>query len=388
MSPDLFRSLQNSPSHVLAALAGALFLAPAVWADAGPNMYAVDKLVSDQAGVAAHQDSSLVNPWGIAFNPNGFVWVANNGTGTSTLYDGNGVKNPLTVNVPLGGGGNPTGIVFSSSNNFAVTNGTTSGPSRFIFATESGKIAGWAPSVNGTNALVAASSPNGGIYKGLALGADGTQQLLYATDFHNDRIDVYGQTFQPVTTPGGFVDPNLPQGFAPFGIQNINGNLYVTYAKQDADREDDVHGAGLGYVDVFDPSGHLIRRLVSGGPLNAPWGLAFAPTNFGAFSDSLLVGNFGDGTINAFNPTTGSFIGVLRDAHGDPLSIDGLWGLSFGNGIQNQPINTLFFAAGPGDESHGLYGKINAVPEPSAALLMLAGLLLVTIGRRRLSARV
>ena len=390
MNPNLFGTLRNSCVAALAVLAGALVFAPTVCAAA--TSYSVTNLVSDLPGVAAHQDTDLVNAWGIAFNPNGFVWVANNGTGTSTLYDGHGVKQSLTVSIPPGGGkptGNPTGIVFSSSDNFQVSNGSANGPSRFIFATESGQIAGWAPNVNFTNALVAKTSTDGAIYKGLALGANGSEQRLYATDFHNGKIDVYDQGFHLTTAPGGFIDPNLPQGFAPFGIQNVNGDLYVTYAKQDADREDDVKGAGLGFVDVFDPNGHLINRVASEGVLDAPWGIALAPSGFGPFSNALLVGNFGDGTINAFDVKTHSFLGVLRNAQGDPLSIDGLWGLSFGNGINGQPIDTLFAAAGPSDEMHGLYARIDAVPEPSVGLLMLTGLLggLAVVGHRRLRSR-
>jgi uncharacterized protein (TIGR03118 family) len=381
MSPDSLRLWKNIATHALVALSAALAFVPG--GRAAATSYAVTNLVSDQPGMAVTTDANLVNPWGIAFNPAGFVWVANNGTGTSTLYDGKGAKNALTVNVPLGGGGNPTGIVFNGSSGFTVTNGTTTGPSRFIFATESGMIAGWAPTVNGTNALVANTSTNGAIYKGLALGPSGPSQLLYATDFHNATVSVFNQNFQPTTVAGGFVDPNLPTGYAPFGIQNINGNLYVTYAKQGSGG-DEQDGAGLGLVDKFDANGNLLSRVTSNGPLNAPWGLALAPANFGPFSNALLVGNFGDGSINAFNATTGSFLGMLRDANGKALMLDGLWGMSFGNGLLNQPTNTLFFAAGIGDESHGLYGRIDAVPEPSAALLALVGLLGLAIGHRRL----
>jgi uncharacterized protein (TIGR03118 family) len=313
---------------------------------------------------ADHLDKNLLNAWGVAFNPNGFVWVSDNHAGVSTLYDGLGNPQSLVVAIPAApgnsGSGSPTGIVFSSSNDFVVSNGTVSAPSRFIFASEDGVISGWAPSVDTTHAIRAAATPNA-IYKGLALGANGTGNLLYATDFHNAKVDVFDKSFSPVSVPGGFADPNIPAGFAPFGIQNIGGALFVTYAKQDAQRVDDAHGPGLGFVNVFDANGHLLRRVASRGKLNSPWGLALAPADFGKFSNRLLVGNFGDGAILAFDLHSGQFKGRLRNADGQPLKIDGLWGLQFGNGIQNQPTSALFFAAGPDDENHGLYGSIKAV---------------------------
>ena len=346
------------------ALGVALSLGLAGSALADRNGYEQHNLVSDGFIPADHLDANLVNPWGVAFNPNGFVWVADNHTGVSTLYDGFGNPQSLVVSIPpapgKSGPGAPTGIVFNSSSDFAVTNGTTSGPSRFIFATEDGVIAGWAPNVDGTHALQAVATPNA-IYKGLALAANGTGNLLYATDFHNARIDVFDRTFAKVNTPGGFKDPRIPPGFAPFGIQNINGNLYVTYAKQDADAEDDVAGPGLGFVNVFDADGHLLRRVARRGALNAPWGLALAPADFGEFSNRLLVGNFGDGTISAYDFHDGHFVGRLTRPDGTLLRIEGLWGIQFGNGILNQPTNVLFFAAGPDDENHGLYGSISAV---------------------------
>jgi len=345
----------------------ALAAAPAAQADP-EGRYAVRKLVSDEANVAEHQDTNLVNSWGIAFNPFGFVWVANAETGKSTLYDGNGVPQSLVVTIPPKGGatqGNPTGIVFNGGNTFLTTQAANSF-ARFIFVTEDGVLAAWAPTVNPTQALlIKDNSPSGAQYKGLALSAGGKVQLLYATDFHNGKIDVWDSSFAPVTLPAGaFSDPKIPAGFAPFGIQAINGNLYVTYAKQDADRHDDVAGKGLGYVDVFDPNGQLLDRFISKGPLNAPWGLALAPAGFGEFSNTLLVGNFGDGRINAFDLVSGKHLGALKGANGRPLEIDGLWGLAFGNGLNDQPVNTLFFTSGPDDEEHGLYGRIDALPEP------------------------
>jgi uncharacterized protein (TIGR03118 family) len=345
----------------------ALSVAPAARADP-EGRYEVQKLVSDQPGVAAHQDANLVNAWGIAFNPFGFVWVANAETGKSTLYDGAGVPQSLVVTIPPAAGGttgSPTGIVFNGANAFLVTAAPNSF-ARFIFATEDGVIAGWAPTVNATNAiLVKDNSSTGAQYKGLALSAGGNGLLLYATDFHNGKIDVWDSAFNPVTLPvGAFADPSIPAGFAPFGIQAINGNIFVTYAKQDADRHDDVAGNGLGYVNVFDPNGKLLDRIASKGPLNAPWGLALAPAGFGEFSSSLLVGNFGDGRINAYDLVTGKHLGALKGEHGHPIEIEGLWGLAFGNGLNGQSVNTLFFTAGPGEEEHGLYGKIDALPGP------------------------
>lgn len=199
------------------------------------------------------------------------------------------------------------------------------------------------------------------MHKGLALGADGSGNLLYAADFHNNRIDVFDSAFKPVTLPAGaFHDPDLPAGFAPFGIQAINGNIYVAYARQDPEKKDEVAGAGQGYVDVFDPNGQLIRRFASNGQLNAPWGMALAPAGFGEFGNRLLIGNFGDGTINAYDLASGDFAGTLKDAGQKPIQISGLWGIAFGSGFAGQPVNTLFFAAGPGDEQHGLYGRIDS----------------------------
>jgi uncharacterized protein (TIGR03118 family) len=301
-----------------------------------------------------------VNGWGVAFNPFGFAWVADNGTGVSTLYDGNGVPQSLVVSIP---GGKPTGIVFNGSNDFVVSANGKSGPARFIFATENGTIAAWAPNVDPTHAItVVDSSGTGAIYKGLALGADGKRFLLYATDFHNRKVDVFDVSFQPTAVPGGFADRSIPSTYAPFGIQNIGGSIYVTYAKQDRDREDDVPGRGQGIVNVFTAGGTLVRQVAQGGALNSPWGVALAPADFGGFSNDLLVGNFGDGTINAYDPVTGRFHGQLTGADRRPLVIPGLWGIAFGNGLLDQPTSTLFFAAGPDDETHGLYGRIDAAP--------------------------
>ena len=336
-------------------------------AASGSKFYAVHNLVSDGFVPADHTDADLVNPWGIAASPTSPMWVSDNGTGLSTIYDGNGTKQGLVVTIPPPPSGTapsaPTGMVASTGNDFVVTKGTLSGASRFIWATEDGTIAGWAPSVDATHAVIAVdNSGAGAIYKGLALAGNGSGRFLYATDFHNNRVAVFDGSFHPVTTAGGFVDPKLPDHYAPFGIQNILGNIYVTYAKQDDDAEDDVKGEGFGFVDVFDVNGNFIRRFASKGDLNAPWGVALAPADFGKYSNMLLVGNFGDGRINAFDLDTREFKGQLKNSGGDPLEIEGLWGIAFGNGVASQRPNWLFFAAGPGGEAHGLYGRIEAIP--------------------------
>jgi uncharacterized protein (TIGR03118 family) len=363
------------PNRRRVLLAAALTVAAAPTSQALADTYLRHDLVSDGALPADNTDTHLVNAWGIAFSPTGPVWVADNGSGVSTLYGGSGnafpvPRSPLAVSVPspddAGGGGNPTGIVFNASAGFAVTQGDASGASRFIFATEDGLIAGWAPNVDATHAITVVdnSTSTGAVYKGLALSAGGTGSRLYASDFHNARIDVFDSAFQPVTLPpGAFVDPHIPAGFAPFGLQAINGNLYVSYAKQDAEHHDDVQGRGLGFVDVYDPDGNLIQRVASRGHLNAPWGMALAPAGFGPLGNRLLVGNFGDGRINAYDLATGRFVGRLKDASHQAITIDGLWGIAFGNGFLGQPVNTLFFAAGPEDEAHGLYGRIDVEPE-------------------------
>lgn len=317
----------------------------------GANVYKKRNLVSDIDGVARITDANLVNPWGLAFGPATPAWVADNGTDVSTLYSG-GVRKSIPVTLPLVvgiPGGAPTGVVFNATPGFKV-NGAAA---HFIFDSEAGTITAWNA---GTQAVTEATTP-GAIYKGLAIASKGSATMLYAANFHAGTIDVFNDSFAPVTVPGGFADPNLPAGFAPFNIQESAGRLVVAYAQQDADAEDEVAGAGLGYVDVFDTSGHLLRRLVSQGALNAPWGLAVAPRHFGPFSGDLLVGNFGDGAINAYDPRTGAFRGTLQNKDGNQIKINGLWALRFGNGVIGTP-QTLLFTAGIGDEDHGLFGEI------------------------------
>jgi len=327
---------------------------------AAANSYQVRNIVSDGGVTADHRDRNLVNGWGVAFNPNGFVWVSDNGTGLSTLYDGLGNPQSLVVAIPGadGGPGTPTGIIFNGSSDFVVRNSTTAGPARFIFASEDGVISGWAPNVDGTHALPAVFMANA-VYKGLTAAPNAGVNMLYAADFHGRKIDVFRSNFTPVKLPGAFVDPSLPPGYAPFNIQSLGGKLYVTYALKEEDEDEEVTGPGLGIVDAYDTAGHLLQRIATGGTLNAPWGMALAPAGFGDFSNSLLVGNFGDGKINAYNAATGQFLGQLRAPNGDVIAVDGLWGMAFGNNLNNQPSTTLFFAAGPNDEANGLYGRID-----------------------------
>jgi uncharacterized protein (TIGR03118 family) len=343
--------------------------------DRPDQFYTNQRLVSNGAFPANFTDPHLKNAWGVAFNPQAFVWVADADGHVSTLYDGTGqpsppppTPQPLVVEVPGPDGtpGNPTGIVFSGGNDFAVTKGGVTGFARFIFATEQGNLAGWAPNVDVTHAVFVPKGPTDteeASYKGLALSGNGTTHLLYAANFLQARVDVFDGTFTLVTVPGGFRDSHLPPHYAPFGIQAINGDIYVTFAKQEEGGDEEAHGQGLGFVDVFDPDGRLLRRVASRGALNAPWGLALAPASFGRFGGALLVGNFGDGTINAYGPLTGTWLGALRDRNGKRIRIDGLWGIQFGNGILSQKTNQLFYAAGPNDEEDGVYGVITAVTQ-------------------------
>ena len=335
-------------------------------------------LVSDQKGKAPLKDPDLVNAWGLAASPGtnaspgSPLWVADNGSDKATLYAAGSTANtvskvPLTVNVT---GAAPTGQVFNSDPNAFIVSDShgNSGPALFLFDTENGTIDGWASNVNpnGTNpsTVTEVGRDNGAnaVYKGLAIAKVKGKTYLYATNFRSGRVEAYDSTFTPVELPDGlFVDPGLPSGYGPFGIAEINGMLYVTFAKQDATLHDDVAGPGHGFVDIFTNTGAFVRRLASRGPLNSPWGLALAPRSFGMFGGDLLVGNFGNGTINVYNPTNGARLGQLRRHNGLPIVIDGLWGLMFGNGNAAM-TNELIFSAGPNDESHGLLGKIVVNP--------------------------
>jgi uncharacterized protein (TIGR03118 family) len=346
-----------------------------VTADAatGPSQfYAQHNLVSDGFVPADHINPDVVNAWGLVSGPTTPWWIVDNGTGKSTLYNVATGTFPLTVTVPGAGGaqGNPTGIVFNGGSGFVVNNGVGTSAARFIFASEDGTLSAFRGVPVVTVVPNAQAPAHGAIYKGLAIDSDTNGQFLYATDFHNGAVDIFDASFHAVSMPGAFTDPTLPAGFAPFGIQNINGTIYVTYALQDEDKEDDVAGPGNGFVDAFTTSGAFIRRVASMGELNSPWGLALAPANFGRFSGDLLIGNFGDGRIHAFREEDGEFeaVGLLHSAGGKPIQIDGLWALQFGHGASassaNGLTNTLFFTAGPAEEEHGLFGSIVNVPPP------------------------
>jgi uncharacterized protein (TIGR03118 family) len=353
-------------SIAIAALLVAIFTASAFAAGArstSENVFVAHNLVSDEAGVADHVDPNLVNAWGLTSLPTSPWWVADNETNVSTLYQADGTILSRVVEVPNA----PTGDAANPGTNFVIHEGAASAPARFLFDTEEGKILGWNPAVSSPHAVVAVDRSNvGAIYKGLAieLSATGTADFLYAADFHNARIDVFNGSFGLVTAPGAFVDPKLPDGYAPFGIANLSGQIFVSYAKQDAEQSDEIAGQGLGFVDRFTTMGAFLGRVASHGQLNAPWGLARAPASFGPFGGDLLVGNFGDGEINAYEPQTdGTYerVGPLRDEDHKPILIDGLWALAFGKGAtSNGPIDTLFFTAGPDDEEHGLFGTIRA----------------------------
>jgi len=352
--------------------AGALSAAPA-GATTHLSTYRQINLVSDQSGKAQLTDSDLVNAWGLAASPGtnaapgSPLWVADNGSDKATLYQGatatSVTKVPLVVSVT---GAAPTGQVFNAdSSAFMVSDSHgNSGSSLFLFDTENGTIDGWAPNVNpnGTNPStvteVARDNGANAVYKGLAIAQVNGKSFLYAANFRSGRVEAYDSTFTPVEMPGGlFVDRGLPAGYGPFGIAEIKGQLYVSFAKQDATLHDDVAGSGHGFVDVFTNTGKFVRRLVSHGALDSPWGMALTPASFGQFGGDLLVGNFGNGLINVYNPDNGAHLGVLRQRNGVPIQIDGLWGLMFGNG-NAAGTNQLIFSAGPDGESHGLLGKI------------------------------
>ena len=348
-----------------------------------PSAFSATALVSDTSGGGGlTTDASLVNPWGIAFGPSTPAWVANNHSETSTLYDGNGhpqpAATPIVVNFAASAGGttfDPTGVVFNITTDFTVSNASASAPARFLFVGEGGMLAGWSPSVDVHNAVTVYTDAGGAVYKGLALANNGTANFLYATDFHNGKVDVFDATFAkqtPSASSFAFTDPTLPTGYAPFGIQALPTGtggatqIYVTYAQQSPpDNHDNANGAGLGLVDVYDTNGNFVTHLVPvGGHLNAPWGLALAPADFGTLSKTLLVGNFGDGQINAYDPASGAYVGAIANAAGTAFAVPGLWGIAFGNDADNQPHNTLFYAAGLNNEANGSYGRIDVGATP------------------------
>ncbi len=332
---------------------------------AAAQFYAQHNLLSDGALPADATDANLVNPWGLVASSTSPWWIANNQTGTSTVYNAKTNAIAFFVTVP----GAPTGVVFNGGTDFKIHNAanTVEAPALFIFASEDGSISGWNRTVD-PNAVVAVPGSETAVYKGLAIASTDNGDRIYATNFRAGTVDVFDGSFKPVD--GGFGDPTIPAGYAPFGIRRFGDKIFVTYALQDADKMDDVPGEGHGFVNMFDTAGKLLGRVASRGPLNSPWGMELAPDDFGKFSGDLLVGNFGDGRIHAFDPTKldgrGEFQhrGPLHSAGGPPIRIDGLWSLSFGNGANAGPKNVLFFTAGPFDESHGLFGTITAVPPP------------------------
>src|SRR6266513_5858583 len=333
----------------LPLLAAAILTAASARADT----YSSTNFQSDIAGVAQHVDPNLVNPWGMSVSPGGTIWVSDNGTGVATLYHQDGTAVDLVVTIPTAARnrdvGNPTGQVFNGTAFFQVTKNGNSAPAFFIFVSEDGSILGWNPTLDPTNAIIAVDNAtnrgfNSAVYKGATLGVANGHNFLYATDFHTGKVHTFDENFHQVN-PGGFVDPNLPAGYGPFGIRNFNGEIFVTYAKQDHAREDDVACPGCGFVNVFDTSGNFLRRLISNGELNAPWGLALVE------GSNLWVGNFGDGFIDNYDPVSGNFIERLMHADATPLQFDGLWDLL--------PLGTgVYFTAGIADEAHGLFGII------------------------------
>jgi uncharacterized protein (TIGR03118 family) len=328
-------------------------------------------LVSDLASEGAVvTDPGLLNAWGLAFSATSPLWVSGNNSGLATIYPipaggTTATKAGLTVTVQGGraatnDGSSPTGQVFNGTTGFVVTTAAGSGAAPFIFDSESGQIQAWSPRADPTHALVEFSSPTA-VYKGLAIATSDLGTFLYATNFHDGTVDVFNNTFQPTTLAGNFSDPRIPSGYAPFGIEQIHGLLYVTYAQQDAAKHDSVAGPGKGFVDIFTTDGFLVKRLASRGALNAPWGLAVAPSSFGRFGGDLLVGNFGNGWINAFSQFSGFGAGPLLTDHGAPIAIDGLWALKFGT-ASTGGTGTLLFSAGPNNQADGLIGSLNPAP--------------------------
>jgi uncharacterized protein (TIGR03118 family) len=370
------RSAKTKPVLVLAASVMMTLAAgaetPGWGMGAGRRAYVQHNLVSNGTVPADHVDSTLLNPWGVAFFPGTPFWINDNNFGISALYNGDGsgfggadpapavtIPVPPSVTPPSA----PTGIVANTSTGFILKNGSASS---FIFDSEDGTLSAWNEplGIPGTAELEVDNSTEscqngatGAVYKGLALGENQSGVFLYATNFRCATVDVFDSSFSPSTLSGQFQDPGIPSGFAPFGIANVLGNLVVTYAKQDAAKHDDVAGAGNGFVDVYDTNGNLIRRLVTRGNLNSPWGIALTPFSFGQLRNTLLIGNFGDGKINAYNPLTGFFVDRLEDQSGQPISIDGLWSLVFGGARLSDPA-TLYFTSGPNNEQDGLVGEI------------------------------
>lgn len=353
--------------HKSALLLAALVLALGVSAPPSQaQQYKVTGLVSDQSGVAPATDANLVNPWGMSRSSTSPWWISDNGTGLSTLYTGTGTAASLVVTVPTGDPtvsptGTPTGTVYNGGTGFVLPNGK---PAVFMFVTEDGTISGWN---GGASAVIKDNTKSASVFKGAALATInipryGIFTFLYVADFRKGRIQVYDSSFNHVGAAENlFRDWAIPDGYAPFNVQNIGGELYVTFAKQDSAKHDEVDGAGLGFVDVFSPFGFLLRRMDHGPWLNGPWALAMAPGDFGIYSHDLLVGQFGSGNVAVYDPVTGEFKGLLQDSTNNPIAIGGLWGLSFGSGGNSGSATALYFTAGSDHEAHGLFGTITPV---------------------------
>jgi len=352
------RSAVAQCTIVLSAAAGLAF--PAMG-----QHYTKTGLTADQSGVAALTDANLVNPWGMSRSSGSPWWISDNGTGLSTLYDGTGAAKSLVVTIPTGDPnasptGTPTGTLFNPTTGFAVAAGK---PAVFLFVTEDGTVSGWNPTVNAASAVIMVNTKSASVFKGAALATlnttSSTATYLYVADFRKARVQVYDSGFNRVHFgEDAFQDEEVPNGYAPFNIQNIGGDLYVTFAQQDSAKHDEVDGPGLGYVDVFSSSGQLLRRFQHGNWLNGPWGLALASGDFGIYSHDLLVGQFGSGNIAVYEPQSGRFLGLLEDSTNTAIVIDGLWGLSFGSGGTSGAATTLYFTAGSDGEQHGLFGNI------------------------------
>jgi uncharacterized protein (TIGR03118 family) len=350
------------------------FAALAAAQSTAPNTYLVHNLVSDLPGVADKTDANLKNPWGNAFSSGSPFWVGDNVTGLSTLYDGTGTPSATVVSIPAAGGaatpGPVTGVIQNAfSSNVNVLDVAAGKPASFIFCSQDGVISGWASSVDATHAKVLVdNSGSGAVYKGCVLTGTSAAPLILAANLNSGKVDLFDGSLKPVTGGSAFVDSTIPAGFAPFNIETINGNIYVAYAKQDSQKKNDAGGPGNGYVSVFTPSGTLVSHLIAQGVLNSPWGMAMAPATFAPFGGDLLVGNFGDGKINAFNPVTGQALGTLNDLTGKPIVLAGLWSLHFGP-ARNADAGTLYITAGIGGgpnndapQTHGLLASIQAAP--------------------------
>jgi uncharacterized protein (TIGR03118 family) len=314
-------------------------------------------LVADTASFgAARIDATLLNAWGIAIRPTGAFLISTNHSGAAVIYDNNGAQLAAPLNIPLGAnpnGASPTGVIYNSTSDFVIPG---KGTSMFIFSTEDGILSAWNESTGASTITVADRSSANAVYKGLTMANDGGANFIYATDFHNAKVDVFDMNFTLVTSKP-FIDPGIPAGFAPFNILNIGGQLFVTYAKQLApDYKDDEAGPGNGYVDIYTPAGTFVKRFATQGTLNSPWGIVQAPAAFGQVANAILIGNFGDGNINVFDPN-GVYQGKLMK-NGTEISILGLWAIIFDNVSAN---NQLYFTAGPNKEAHGLFGYLKKI---------------------------